>query len=81
MTTCELCKRKKKTKWHFEDEDWWIVSCETCDVPMAVYKEHTMRIPLHDVIYITHIIYETFGDVSIRFSQRKIKKHFHFHIL
>lgn len=41
---CRLCalyeKREIYTTFYYEDEDWIIVECDQCKVPMIVYKRH-----------------------------------------
>ena len=47
--TCELCdlvfNRNIKTKFHFEDDNFIMVDCDHCKVPMLVYKKHTPELP------------------------------------
>jgi hypothetical protein len=38
--TCELCDAVKMTTWWFEDDVCWIAECESCFVPMVVWKRH-----------------------------------------
>lgn len=78
---CELCNINKKTKWYYTNEDWVICDCITCEAPMVVYKEHTMNINLNELIQILRIIRDKFDNAELRMSQRRIKNHFHFHIL
>ena len=78
---CQLCNLEKLTKWYFENEKWIICDCITCQIPMAVYRKHTMKIPIQDMIDILSIIDREFGEISLRIEQRKIKDHFHFHIV
>jgi hypothetical protein len=78
---CELCERKKLTKWYLDEKDWWIADCKTCGKPMIVYNHHEMNVKLSDVLFILQIVYSKFGKVKIRFNQRKVKDHLHWHII
>jgi len=71
---CELCNMEVKTEWFYDSNNWVICLCRSCKRPMVVYKEHTMFVPLPEVMKIMNKVYEIFGDVTIRFKQRKIKK-------
>jgi len=37
---CELCEAARITPWHHEDDVCWIADCESCDVPVVVWKRH-----------------------------------------
>jgi len=41
---CPLCdlyqKREIKTRFYFETDRFIVVDCQTCQVPMVVWKEH-----------------------------------------
>ncbi|MEY2965979.1 MAG: hypothetical protein RLY50_29, partial [Actinomycetota bacterium] len=37
---CELCEAARMTEWFFEDDEMWIAECESCGVPMVVWREH-----------------------------------------
>jgi len=37
---CELCAAARFTEWFYEDEECWIAECESCSVPMVVWKVH-----------------------------------------
>lgn len=39
-STCELCEAAKMTTWWFEDDVCWVAECESCSVPMVVWKRH-----------------------------------------
>ncbi len=44
-TTCELCAADRMTEWWFEDEVCWVAECESCGVPMVVWKRHDPEPP------------------------------------
>jgi hypothetical protein len=37
---CELCEAVEMTTWWFEDDVCWVAECESCAVPMVVWKHH-----------------------------------------
>lgn len=37
---CELCVAAELTTWWFEDAVCWVAECDSCGVPMAVWKHH-----------------------------------------
>lgn len=78
---CELCNMTKKTKWYYEDDNWIVCECKTCHRPIAIYKLHTMFIPLEQLGFILNKVNFYFGrNVTVRMKQRRIKNHFHFHV-
>jgi hypothetical protein len=42
---CPLCTLERRTHWYTETAQWAIVQCDTCGVPMAVWRAHTEEIP------------------------------------
>ena len=79
---CQLCKGKVSTKLYFENERFKIVDCSTCKIPMLVYCEnHGMLLSLEELKEMTSIIERLFPNSYLRFQQRRIKDHFHIHIL
>ena len=39
-TECELCSASRLTTWWFEDDLCWVAECDSCGVPMVVWKSH-----------------------------------------
>ena len=37
---CELCAAARFTEWFYEDDECWIAECESCSVPMVVWRVH-----------------------------------------
>ena len=37
---CELCEAARLTERFYEDDVCWIAECESCSVPMVVWKRH-----------------------------------------
>lgn len=42
---CLLCTLERRTDWYVEAPQWVILQCDTCGVPMAVWRAHTEEIP------------------------------------
>ena len=40
---CELCEAARLTEWFYEDDECWIAECESCSVPMVVWRVHDPR--------------------------------------
>jgi hypothetical protein len=82
--TCELCEAAPITDWFHEDEECWVAECESCSVPMVVWKRHdpsppdAVRARLHAAlaaVVAEHYDYEhTVDDVL-----RTIPTHYHAH--
>jgi Zn ribbon nucleic-acid-binding protein len=39
-SNCELCEAARLTTWWYEDDVCWVAECESCGVPMVVWREH-----------------------------------------
>ena len=39
-SSCDLCAAARLTPWWYEDDVCWIAECESCSVPMVVWKLH-----------------------------------------
>lgn len=98
-TLCELCQLEKKTQWfeefakcranilfkHLKDE-FIILLCDQCDMPIVVFKHHSAEI--HPLMYADLVLMiSTFADKFygpgnwfIDAMQRTIKTHWHWHI-
>lgn len=81
---CELCQAARFTEWFYEDEECWVAECESCDVPMIVWKSHEAR-PSDDVVQRLHerliaVVGEFFvDDVYVDDDMRTIPDHYHAH--
>lgn len=79
---CELCELKKITKWYYENDDFVILNCKTCGIPMVVTRKHIMEVGEKLMRDIELKVREIFGDnFKFRKNQRKIKDHWHWHII
>lgn len=81
---CELCNLERNSMWYYEDEDFIICNCITCKIPMIVTKDHD-RIPGGEITkaYIKGLVKGVFHGKNFHFrkEQRKIKDHWHWHII
>jgi hypothetical protein len=84
MDGCELCAAARLTEWFFEDDTCWVAECESCSVPMVVWKVHdpappeAVKAALHarlgDVVA-AHYVDEHYVDDNLR----TIPGHYHAH--
>ncbi len=72
------------TTWYYEDDVCWIAECESCSVPMVVWREHDnapaahVKEYLHDKL--AAVVAEHFGFVHyIDDNLRSIPDHYHAH--
>ena len=82
---CDLCLLKRKTNVYIDNEYFIIMDCDSCQVPMIVWKEHTMDVPDPDKqmmeTFLTEVanqFYEGKG-YFIDKNQREIFDHIHWH--
>lgn len=80
--SCELCELKPLTSWHYVDDIIVICDCLTCGVPMLVFRQHG-EIPLAEEHHARAKLIELYGKrlVKVRMKARKIKDHWHWHLL
>jgi hypothetical protein len=82
--TCELCDAARMSEWFYEDDECWIAECESCAVPMVVWREHIsnpsdeVKIRLHEKL---EKVVEEFFDFEMRIdnNMRTIPDHYHAH--
>ena len=81
---CELCEAARLTEWFYEDDECWIAECESCSVPMVVWRAHDNQPPddvkasLHaklGAVVLEHFEYEHYVDDNLR----QIPEHYHAH--
>jgi len=81
---CELCEAARMSEWFFEDDECWIAECESCGVPMVVWRTHDPHPPedvkqrLHDKL---EIVVDTHFEFEMRIddNMRTIPDHYHAH--
>ena len=82
---CDLCKLERLTNVYVDNEALIIMDCDSCLVPMAVWKEHTMDIPEPDEqmmkAFLTEYGKQFYKNQSfvIDTNQREILDHIHWH--
>lgn len=81
---CELCEAAAITERFHNDELCWIAECESCFVPMVVWREHhpsppdDVRAELHRRL--TEVVGAHFeGEIWIDDNLRSIPTHYHAH--
>jgi len=81
---CELCEAAPLTERFYEDDLCWVAECESCSVPMAVWKRHDPTPPdeVREVlqarlveVVAAHYEFEPWFDAVMR----TIPTHFHVH--
>ena len=82
---CDLCLLKRKTNVYLDNEYFIIMDCDSCQVPMIVWKEHTMDVPDPDkqmmkafLIEVSNQFYED-KSYFIDKTQRDVLDHIHWH--
>jgi hypothetical protein len=82
---CELCAASRFTPWFHEDETCWIAECESCAVPLVVWREHGVEPPPAEVAHmlgeLERVAATQFGDGQYWIDRlmRQIPDHFHAH--
>ncbi len=81
---CELCEAAPLTERFHDDDLCWIAECESCSVPMIVWKVHSpdppdeIRTLLHRRL--TDVVGRHFdGEIWIDDHLRSIPTHYHAH--
>ncbi len=82
---CELCEAAPLTPRHHADDVCWVADCESCDVPMVVWRHHGATPPADAVAH----MHAELGRVADRLLgadawrldgvMRQIPDHFHAH--
>jgi hypothetical protein len=82
---CELCEAARMTPWHHEDDVCWIADCESCDVPVVVWREHGAEPDAASLAHMLEALAATadrvLGEGEWRLDRvmRQIPDHFHAH--
>ena len=83
---CDLCLLKRRTNVYIDNEYFIIMDCDSCHVPMIVWKEHTMDVPEPDEQVMEGFLIECgrqfYGYNSSFFidkNQRAVLDHIHWH--
>ena len=82
---CDLCLLKRRTNVYIDNEYFIIMDCDSCHVPMIVWREHTMDVPDPDKqmmeAFLTEVANQFYGGKNyfIDKNQREIFDHIHWH--
>ena len=82
---CDLCKLERRTTVYEDNKALIILDCDSCQVPMVVWKEHTMHIDKMDESIMRGMLvdvgYEFYKGDSFRIDtvQNEIPDHLHWH--
>lgn len=81
---CELCQAAGLTERFYADDDCWIAECESCFVPMIVWRHHVVEPPaairgrLRECL--SDVVAQHFdGAFWIDENMRSIPTHYHAH--
>lgn len=81
---CELCEAAPLTERFHDDDVCWVAECESCSVPMIVWRSHDadpsadVRTMLH--ARLTQVVAQHFdGEIWIDDNLRSIPTHYHAH--
>ncbi len=84
--SCDLCILEDRTNTYVETDEFIILDCDSCYVPMAVWKEHTMSISEENEKVMENALresaikhYENEYAWHIDKNQRAISDHLHWH--
>ena len=81
---CELCEAARMSEWFHEDDECWIAECESCAVPMVVWRPHDASPPddvrerLWTKLAVVTAEHFTF-EMRIDDNMRTIPDHYHAH--
>ncbi len=78
---CDLCKLKKKTKWHYEGPQFAVLDCETCGTPMWVPYTHALYADPVLQVKARAQCQKLFGKGIMFRPPRRIKDHYHEHVV
>lgn len=81
---CDLCgltfDGEIKTRKHYEDDDFIVVDCLICRVPMAVLKDHRSEFTDDEKARLRKMFFDLFGSLGDPdWEQRRIPEHAHVH--
>ncbi|MEN9644440.1 MAG: hypothetical protein RL238_1109 [Actinomycetota bacterium] len=82
--TCELCEAAALTDRFYEDDLCWVAECESCWVPMVVWKRHDPNPPGEIRIVLLSRLREVAGshfdfEPWVDENMRSIPTHYHAH--
>jgi hypothetical protein len=77
---CPLCVLKIRTKVYHETDDFIVLDCKDCELPMFVMKKHGLP---HNGFkkFIYDVMLSIYPGAKLRKEMRSVPDHFHFHIV
>ncbi len=83
---CELCEAAPMTERYHSDDRCWIAECESCSVPMVVWRTHSPTPPAEDRAAMLGVLTATVerlgldaDHIWIDEHMRTIPDHYHAH--
>lgn len=82
---CDLCEAAPITRRYAEDDLCWVADCESCGVPMVVWRRHGAEpqpaAVAHMIDVLSRAAAERWGPEGFRLDRqmRQIPDHFHAH--
>ena len=82
---CDLCILEDRTNTYHETDEFIILDCDSCLIPMAVWKEHTMSLNPKDEKRMEDSLirgakqFYNHDNFRIDKNQRAIPDHLHWH--
>lgn len=80
---CELCEAARLSTWYHEDDLCWVAECESCAVPMVVWRPHRVDPSAEEterMLDRLRVVAEgLFGEIWFDDNRRSIPDHWHVH--
>jgi hypothetical protein len=80
---CDLCEAAPLTTRYHQDDVCWIAECESCSVPMVVWRWHGAEPPDDAVAHmhteLRRVAEAELGEHYLDANMRQIPDHFHCH--
>lgn len=76
---CILCNLERRTRWLYSDKVCVVCECETCHVPMLVFRRHGAQPSAQDEARAMEVL-RHLGLVVKRKRARLIHDHSHWHL-
>lgn len=88
VAACDLCEAVPFTTQYASDDICWIAECESCDLPMVVWRSHGIEPPVEQLEHMLDLLGAVAQEVLgqhlgvewyIDRQMRQIPDHFHAH--
>lgn len=77
-SNCPLCHAEEKTRRYANEDEWWAADCQTCGVPMFVWRSHTFPNEYEQDALVKQAE-KMFPGKRLDMERRQIENHWHFH--